>query len=58
MGFERHKGILQAAFGMVIAINRSKITLASSFLMNLYCGLRTTEESRCQNLPFINICLK
>lgn len=34
LGFERHKGSLQAGFGMVTDINRSEITLASSFLMN------------------------
>jgi hypothetical protein len=49
---------LQDGSGVVININRCKITVASSFIMNLYCGLRATEESRCQNPSFINICLK
>lgn len=45
------------AFGVVININRNKITVASSFIMNIYCGLKAA-ESGCQNLSFINICLK
>lgn len=58
LGIWEAQSYLQVGFGVVININRSKITVASSFIMNIYCGLKAAEESGCQNLSFINICLK